>query len=72
MRERVIYKLFVVQLLFKMLLEIWLTTSVLSGFGKKIAWKWFFLMQLLYSFYVLIVGLAAQFKGFNWKNRQYQ
>ena len=67
-----LWKLFMVQFLFKMLMEIWLITSVLSGFGKRIAWKWFLPMQLLYSFYVLLIGVAAQLRGFKWKNRQYQ
>lgn len=65
------WEIFIVQMLSKIIVEAWFLGSVLSFFGKRILWKWFFLMQLLYSFYAVLVGVVAQFKGFNWKNRQY-
>jgi hypothetical protein len=65
------WKIFIVQLLSKMIVEAWFLRSLFSFYGKSILWKWFFLMQLLYSLYAVLVGVVAQFKGFNWKNRQY-
>jgi len=65
------WKVFIVQLLSKMLVEVWLLRSLFNFFGKTIKWKWFLLMQILYSFYVVLVGVVVQFYGFSWKNRRY-
>ena len=65
------WKLFLGQVVTKMLFEYLLITSVLRFLGKRIIWKWFFLWQMLYSFYAVFVGIAAKMGGFRWKNRQY-
>lgn len=65
------WKVMAVQLLTKLLMEFFLVSSVFGFLGKRPALKWILLMQLLYSLYVVIVGVAVQFFGFSWKNRQY-
>lgn len=66
------WKILALQLAAKFLVEYFLAKSVLRFLGKRLVLSWFFLMQLLYSFYVMLVGIGGQFTGFNWKNRQYR
>lgn len=60
----------VVLLLLKAVPEWLFLGSVLLFLRKKNAWPWILLTQLLYPFYVVFFGLAAQRKGFRWKDRE--
>ncbi len=65
------WNLLLIQWLLKILFELLVVVPVLNFLGKRRSIKWFFFMQVVYSIYVLFIGLAAQFGSFNWKNRQY-
>ena len=65
------WKILIIQIAFKATLEYLFVTPVLKFLGKRILLPWFILMQLLYSFYAILIGLLAQFTGFSWKNRRY-
>lgn len=66
------WKLFLLQLAAKILMEHLLVSPVLEFQGKRVSFRWFLLMQLLYSLYVVVVGFWGQLSGFSWKNRRYQ
>ncbi len=66
------WKIFVILTLLKFLSEYLLVNSVYRFLGKRLPLKWILFMQLLYSFYVVIVGVSVHFMGYNWKSRKYQ
>ena len=61
-----------VQLMVKLLAEYLLVDTVLKFLGKRTSIIWYLVMQLLYSFYVVLVALVVPFSGFTWKNRRYK
>jgi cellulose synthase/poly-beta-1,6-N-acetylglucosamine synthase-like glycosyltransferase len=65
------WKLLLLQLVLKMIFEHLLVAPVLNFLGKRLRFQWFLFTQLVYSIYVVFIGIAAHLGSFNWKNRQY-
>ncbi len=59
------------EFILKLALEYLVVASVISLAGKRPSWVWFLMGQLVYSWYVLFFGVAANWGGFVWKNREY-
>ena len=66
------WRVLLVQMIAKLLMEWLLVSSVYRFLGKRIQVGWILLMQLLYSIYVVIIGVTVQFSGYRWKKRNYQ
>ena len=62
----------VAQIMVKLLAEYLLVNTVLNFMSQRTAFIWYLAMQILYSFYVVLVALVVQFSGFTWKNRRYR
>ncbi len=56
----------------KILLEFILLKNVLEFLNKKLNLLKFIILQILYAFYVVYFGIAANFGNFNWKGRTYK
>lgn len=56
----------------KILLEFILLKNALEFLNKKLNLLKFIILQILYSFYVVYFGIAANFGTFNWKGRTYK
>ena len=63
---------FLGQCIAKLVAELILVNSVLRFMDKRVSIKWYLVMQILYSIYVVLVALMVQFTGFTWKNRSYK
>jgi cellulose synthase/poly-beta-1,6-N-acetylglucosamine synthase-like glycosyltransferase len=61
-----------VQILLKLTMETLLVVPVLKFMGKRVAFQWYLMMQILYSTYVVVIGLTVHISGFAWKNRMYK
>jgi len=66
------WRMLIIQLAAKLLMEWLLVRSIYRFFGKSLSVGWILLMQLLYSIYVVIIGVTVQFSGYHWKKRHYQ
>ena len=57
-------------LMLKCLPELVFLSLTISYLGHKDKIKYIPLVQIIYPFYVVLFGLLAQGKGFNWKGRK--
>lgn len=60
-------KLFCVLFISKLLLEWLLLKVIANNYSLKASFKYAFVMQFLYSFYVVFFGLISRFTNYNWK-----
>ena len=55
----------------KMILEYVFIKNVMRHYGKPLYFQYFVILQSLYSFYVILFGVLANFGSFDWKGRRY-
>ena len=65
------WRVLLIQLLPKVLLEYFFLKSVLATMKKPLRLVYFLLMQLIYAPYAVFFGMRANFGGYTWKNRPY-
>ena len=61
-----------IQFIFKVLTEFLFLKKVLAFFNKKLNIFRFLILQVMYSFYVVLFGFLANFGSYNWKGRTYR
>lgn len=64
--------IFSLQFLAKTLTEFAFLINIFNFLGKVMNAGLFILLQLLYPFYAVIMGIAANFGGYRWKGRKYK
>lgn len=63
--------IYIILILSKWVIDFILLFLVASFFNKRKLLKYFLPIQLMYPFYVIVVGFISQFFKFNWKGRIY-
>ena len=55
----------------KLLLEFILISTTMAAAGQRTSFLHFMILQLIYPFYVIAIGLLANFASFEWKGREH-
>ena len=70
--EPIILKIALILFMIKLLIELPIMAAISIFMNKTKLLIWYIPVQIVYVFYIIIIGVIGNFKGFYWKNRYYK